>query len=127
MQFVARVDVGDMHLDDRPFEDLERVEYRDGRERVAGRVDDDRIGLLARGLNEVDQRPLVVGLMERALLTIRGTGWRVGRDSPTRTRARPSGLRPGIFYGGAGGGSRARQASLRLQILHSFLNISHRE
>ena len=102
MQFVARVDVGDMHLDDRPFEDLERVEYRDGRERVAGRVDDDRIGLLARGLNEVDQRPLVVGLMERALLTIRGTGWRVGRDSPTRTRARPSGLRPGIFYGGAG-------------------------
>jgi hypothetical protein len=54
-----------MHLDDRPFEDLERVEYRDGRERVAGRVDDDRIGLLARGLNEIDQRPLVVGLMER--------------------------------------------------------------
>src|SRR6476659_9317071 len=65
MQFVARVDVRYMHLDDRPFEDLERVEYRDGRERVTGRVDDDRIGLLARGLNEIDQRPLVVGLMER--------------------------------------------------------------
>jgi hypothetical protein len=74
MQFVSCMDVRDMQLDDRPFEDLERVEYRDGRERVAGGVDDDRIGLLARGLNEVDQRPLVVGLMERALLTIRGTG-----------------------------------------------------
>jgi hypothetical protein len=33
----------------------------------------------------------------------------------------------GDFLVGAGGGSRARQASLRLQILHSFLNISHRE
>src|SRR4051794_16719702 len=65
MQFVPRVDVGDMQFDDWPFEGFERVEHRNRRERVGGRVDDDGISLRSRGLNEIDQSPLVVGLMKR--------------------------------------------------------------
>src|ERR1700730_8239609 len=87
MQFVSRVDVGNMHLDDRSFEDLERVEHRDGRERVCRWVDYDRIGLLPRRLNEIDQGPLMIRLMKRQmgaggirkLLTARLDGGKRGR------------------------------------------------
>jgi len=61
---VTRVDVGDMHLDDRPLERLERVQQGDGGERVGGRVDHDGVGRLARRLNPVDELSLVVRLME---------------------------------------------------------------
>jgi hypothetical protein len=43
---------------------LERIVDRDGRERVAGRVDDDGIRSLARGLDEIDEAPLVIRLLE---------------------------------------------------------------
>src|SRR5436305_1301340 len=67
VKLVARVDVRDMHLEDRPFEDLHCVEYRYRRERIGGRIDDQRVGFRARRLDQVDQNALMVRLMEREL------------------------------------------------------------
>lgn len=53
-----------VHLDDRPFEDLEGIEHRDGCERIRGRIDDDRVGLFPRRLDEVDKRALMVRLVK---------------------------------------------------------------
>src|SRR5271165_1104236 len=61
------MDIGDMHLDDRPFECLERVEHCNRRKAVGGRVDYDRIGLLSRSLNQIDQSSFVVRLMKRQM------------------------------------------------------------
>ena len=41
MKLVAGMDVGDVDLDDGSVERLERIINRNGRERVAGRIDDD--------------------------------------------------------------------------------------
>src|ERR1700731_2419159 len=67
MQLVPRVNIGNMHLDDRPFESLERVEHRNRRECESCRVDNDRISLISRGLNEIDQSFFVVRLMKQQL------------------------------------------------------------
>jgi hypothetical protein len=40
MQFVAGVDVGDVDLEDRAFENLQGVEHRDRGEGIGGGVDD---------------------------------------------------------------------------------------
>ena len=62
--FIARMDVGDVHLDDRAVEGFQRIEKGDGSEGEGGRVDDDGVGGLARRLHEIDQLALVVRLME---------------------------------------------------------------
>jgi hypothetical protein len=60
MLLVAAVDVRDVQLDDRAFEDLQCVDDRDRREGIGGRVDDDGISRLASGLDELDQFAVVV-------------------------------------------------------------------
>jgi hypothetical protein len=64
MELVAGMNVGDVDLDDGSLERLEGVINWDGRERVTGRIDDDGVRTLARGLDEIDDAPLVVRLLE---------------------------------------------------------------
>src|SRR5262245_48958319 len=64
MQLVSGMDVGDVDLDDGPVESLEGIVDRNGRERVAGWIDDDGIRALARRLDEIDESPLMVRLLE---------------------------------------------------------------
>ncbi len=49
---LALVHVGDMHLDDRPGERVQRVEDRDRGVGEGGGIDDDAGGALAGGVNE---------------------------------------------------------------------------
>src|SRR5262245_33966717 len=67
MELVARVDIRDVHFEDRTLEGLQCVEHRDRCERVPGGIDDNRVGLLARRLNEIDQHSFMVRLMKRQL------------------------------------------------------------
>ena len=48
MKLVAGMDVGNVHFENRPFESLECIENGNGCKRVARRIDDDRVGILAR-------------------------------------------------------------------------------
>jgi len=64
MKLVAGMDVGDVDLDDGSVERLARIINRNGRERVAGRIDDDGVRALARRLNKINEVPLVVQLLE---------------------------------------------------------------
>jgi hypothetical protein len=59
----AGVDVGDMHLDDRAFAGLQRVQHRHGEMAETGGIDDDP-SRLPRLLNPVDHLVLTVGLAE---------------------------------------------------------------
>jgi hypothetical protein len=59
----AGVDVGDMHLDDRAFAGLQRVQHRHGEMAEARRIDDDS-SRLPRLLDPVDHLVLAVGLAE---------------------------------------------------------------
>jgi hypothetical protein len=60
VQLVARMDIGDVNLDDRTREGLERIEHCDRCERVGRRVDDERVGLFARRLDQLDQLAFMV-------------------------------------------------------------------
>ena len=64
MQLVTRVNIRDVHFEDRPLESLQCVEHGDRREGVASGIDDDRIGFLPRRLNEIDQHAFVVRLVK---------------------------------------------------------------
>lgn len=64
MQLVARVDIRHVQFDNRALEDLDRVHKRDGTERIASRIKDNRIRAFPRGLDMVDQCPLAIGLHE---------------------------------------------------------------
>ena len=64
VQLVACMNVRDVDLDDGTVERLQRIDDGDGREGVAGGIDDDRVGRAARLLDEIDQGALVIGLME---------------------------------------------------------------
>jgi len=63
--FVAGMDVGNVHLQDRPLERLQRVEDRDRGKGIAGRIDDDGVRGFPRRLDQVDQRALMVRLVKR--------------------------------------------------------------
>ena len=65
--FVAGVNVGNVHLEHRPLERLDGIENRHRTKRIAGRIDDDGIGGLPRGLDPVDQLALMVRLVKRQL------------------------------------------------------------
>src|SRR5262245_58188175 len=67
MELVARVDIRDVHFEDRTLEGLQCVEHRDRCERVPGGINDNRVGLLARRLNEIDQHSFMVRLVKRQL------------------------------------------------------------
>ena len=67
VQLVAGMDVGDVHLVDRALENLHGVVDRNRGEGVGGGIDDQRVRRSARGLDQVDQLALVVGLVERQL------------------------------------------------------------
>ena len=62
-EFLALVDIGDVHLDDRHLEHEQRIEDGDRRCRVSRRIDDEADGLLgARLLNPIDDFAFVIGL-----------------------------------------------------------------
>src|SRR5262245_42700033 len=58
------MNVRDVDLYDRPLESLQRIDDGNGREGVGGGVDNDSVCGAARLLDEIDERALVVGLME---------------------------------------------------------------
>jgi AcrR family transcriptional regulator len=59
---LAGMDVGDMELDLRSVEHLQRVQKRHRGEGVAGRIDDDAAGLEARFLDALNKHALEIGL-----------------------------------------------------------------
>src|ERR1700732_3523936 len=61
---VAGVDVGDVHLDHRSLERLDRIDDGDRGEGIGGRIDDDGIGALPRRLDQVDQLAFMVRLVK---------------------------------------------------------------
>src|SRR5262249_51724531 len=67
MQLVPRVNIRDMDFEDGTFEDLERIEHRNRCKRISRRIDDQRVGLFARRLDEIDQLAFMVRLVEREL------------------------------------------------------------
>jgi hypothetical protein len=67
MVFVARVDVGNVDLDHRPLERLDRIEDGDRGEGIAGRIDDDGVRGLSCRLDPVDELALVVRLVKGEL------------------------------------------------------------
>ena len=75
--------VGQMHLDRRNGDGLQRVQNGDARVCVGGGIDDDAVVDAVGGLDLVDQRTLVVGLEDFALRASRAAGV-AGRK---RTRA----------------------------------------
>ena len=74
---LALVDVRDVHLDHRPLKRRQGVENRHGRMRVGPGIDHNRLGNPARGLNPVDQLPLVIalktGYLQPQIVRQRGT------------------------------------------------------
>ena len=64
MQFIAAMDIGDVHFDEGTFEGLERIEQGNGGEGVSGRIHDQGVGLGAGRLDQIDQRTFVVGLVQ---------------------------------------------------------------
>ena len=64
MQFVAGMNIGNVHLDERSFEGLERIDQGNGGEGVGSGVHDQGIGLGAGRLNQIDQNSLVIGLVK---------------------------------------------------------------
>ena len=66
--------VGQMHLDCRNGDGLQRVQNGDARVRVGGGIDDDAVVNAVGGLDLVDQRTLVVGLEDFALRASRAAG-----------------------------------------------------
>ncbi len=63
-ELLALVHVGDMHLDDRAFERVERVEDGDRGVGEGGGVDDDAGGASAASMDPVDDLVLAIALME---------------------------------------------------------------
>jgi hypothetical protein len=64
MVFVARVDIGNVDLDHRPLERLDRIEDGDRGEGIAGRIDDDGVRRLSCRLDPVDELALMVRLVK---------------------------------------------------------------
>ena len=67
VQFVAGMDVGKMHFDDRLFEDLDGIDERDRREGIGGGIEDDGVGTLAPRLDQLHHGAFEIGLVEREL------------------------------------------------------------
>ena len=65
MQFVAGVYVGYVQFDNGLLEDFHRIDDCNRRERISRGVDDESVGALPTGLNELDDSSLEVRLMER--------------------------------------------------------------
>ena len=63
-EFLALVDVGNVHFDDRPVEGVQRVEDGDGGVGEGGGVDDDAGGASAASMNPVDDLVFAVALAE---------------------------------------------------------------
>src|SRR5271169_5673880 len=61
---LSLVHVGNMHLDDRTFEGVQRIEDGDRRMGEGGGIDDDAGGALASAVNPVDQLVFAIALME---------------------------------------------------------------
>ena len=59
---LALVHVGNVHLDDRPVEGVQRVEDGDRRVGEGGGIDDDAGRALAGGMNEVDDLVFAIAL-----------------------------------------------------------------
>ena len=78
VQLVAGMDIGDVHLEDRALEYLHGVEDRDRGEGVAGGIDDQRVGAGARGLDQIDQHALMIGLLERQFGAGKGSEFLAG-------------------------------------------------
>ena len=64
VQFVARVNIGDMNLDFRAFEDLQRVDQRDRREGIGRGIHDDGVGTAVRRLDQADEFAFEIGLVK---------------------------------------------------------------
>src|SRR5262245_32434293 len=64
MQFVTRMDVRDVYLDEGTIKSLQGIEDGNGSKRVGCGVHDERIGLLACRLDPIDQCAFVIGLMK---------------------------------------------------------------
>ena len=93
VQFVPRVNVRDVNLDLRSFEDLQRVDQRDRRERIGGGVHDDRVGIAVRRLDQVDEFTFEIGLVKRdGDAEIAGQFLAARLDFPKRRRAIDVGL-----------------------------------
>ena len=69
VELVTSMDIGDVHLEDWPFESFQRVKHCNKGERISRRVNDQRIGISARCLNKVDQHAFVIRLMKDELRT----------------------------------------------------------
>ena len=61
---LALVHIGNMHLDDRPFEGVQRIEDGDRRVGEGGGIDDDAGGALAGAVNPVDDLVFAIALMK---------------------------------------------------------------
>ena len=61
-EFLARVGVGNMHLDTRNPNRLDRIQQRDARMRICAGIDHNAICTPVGSLNRVHQRALVVAL-----------------------------------------------------------------
>src|SRR5579863_1498703 len=61
---LALVNIGNMHLDDRPGERVKRVEDGDRGMGEGGGIDDDAGGAVSRAMNEVDDLVFAIALME---------------------------------------------------------------
>jgi hypothetical protein len=64
MQFVACMDIGDMHFENRSLECLYGIDDGDGGERIGRRIDDDGVRTLPCRLDQVDQFALLVRLVK---------------------------------------------------------------
>ena len=71
MQFVAGMDVGDMHLENRPLENLQGVVDRNRGEGIGGGIDDEGVRRGAGRLYQVDQFAFVVRLVKCQLRPVK--------------------------------------------------------
>ena len=79
-EFLALLDVGNVHLDGGAADALQRVMQGDARVRVGPEIHDEALGAgVGEGMDRVDQRALVVGLEE---LHRHAEPPRLGADEP---------------------------------------------
>jgi hypothetical protein len=60
VKLITRVNIGNVNFEDRSFEGLERIEHCDRCERIGGRIDDQRVRMLTRRLDKIDQIAFMV-------------------------------------------------------------------